>query len=140
MDLNLVRVNNLIVVYYIAHKFCVEYLWQKYLNYLVPKYFFEGIYHQYNDNCTDESFCLCPRIIGNLTLKILWAHFIHAKAIYLDAKSEKQAVFLEEFCGNQEITDFYGLVDSPHQSSALDKATHNSATKLFTVHLALLSL
>ena len=44
-DSNLVRVTNLLVITYIAHKLRAEYLWQRFLNYIVPKYFCKGIYN-----------------------------------------------------------------------------------------------
>ena len=34
-----VRVNNVIAIAYIAHKLQIEVLWQRYLNFILPKYF-----------------------------------------------------------------------------------------------------
>ena len=58
-------------------------------------------------------------------------HFIQAKVFYLDVERKKEAVLFEELRGNQEITDFYDLVNSPKQfsSNICGKSTHTSATK-----------
>ena len=56
---NLVRVNNSMVIAYIARKFRAEYLWQRYLNFIVLKYFFNGIFKQYKEYCTHDFFHLC---------------------------------------------------------------------------------
>ena len=75
----------------------------------------------------------CTRALGNLALKRLWIHFIKAKAFYLDSEREKEAILLEEMLGNQELTDFYDLVNSlvlpsPKEHS---KVVQMSASKAF---------
>ena len=92
-----------IVVANIAHKFWAEYLWQRYLNFIVPKYFFKSIYNQYRENCTHDFFHLCSRAIGNLALKKIWVLHIEAKAIYMDTEREKEAELFEVLWGNHEI-------------------------------------
>ena len=82
-DSNFVRVNNVIVISYIAQKLRAEYLWQRFPNFIIPKYFFECIFYQYKENCTHELFRLCTRAYGNLVLKRLWIHFIQWKVYFL---------------------------------------------------------
>ena len=72
-----------------------------------------------NTRCVVHEFSrVCTRAIGNLAPKRIWVHFIEAKAVYLGSEREKEAVLLEEMHGNQELMDFYDLVNSPVQSSS----------------------
>ena len=41
------RVNNILAIVYIAHKIRVEFLWQRFLNSIIPKFFLKSIYKQY---------------------------------------------------------------------------------------------
>ena len=95
-----------------------DYLWQSFLNFIIPKYFLESIYCQYKEKCTHALFCLCTRAIGNLALKRIWIHFIQAQVYFLGSERTEEAIYLEEFRGAQEITEFYDLVNSPTASTS----------------------
>ena len=58
-DSNFERVNNMIVITYIAHELRAEYSWQRFLIFVIPKYFFEGIFFKYKESCTHELFGEC---------------------------------------------------------------------------------
>ena len=55
-DSNFVRVNNMIVITYIAHELRDEYSWQRFLNFVIPKYFFEGMFCKHKESCINKLF------------------------------------------------------------------------------------
>ena len=96
-----------------------------------PKYFFEGIYYQFKENCTHELFCLCTRAFGNLAMKRLRIHFIKAKVYFLEIERKEEAIFFEENRGTQEIAKFYDVVQSPPSktSATVSEVIQGAATK-----------
>ena len=68
-DNEYIRINIVLFIAYIAHKIRLEFLWQRFLNYVIQKYFIKSILQQYPDHCKHELFIHIPRAVGNLVQK-----------------------------------------------------------------------
>ena len=77
-----------------------------------PKYFFEIIFFKYKESCTHELFGECTRAIGISFFEEIEDGLYPSKIILFGNREEETIVF-EELCGNQELADFYDLVNSP---------------------------
>ena len=82
---------------YIAHKLRLEFVWQSYLNYIVPTYFLKIILREWPDHCSHQLLDKCTCAVGNLALKHIWIFFIKAKTAFEDYEIAKEAARIERF-------------------------------------------
>ena len=73
----------------------VEFLWQRFLNYIVPKYLLKSISTKYAIHTSHDFFEMCIRTVGNLALKCIWKTFIQSKVEFLFFEKAKEETFAE---------------------------------------------
>ena len=107
LDNEYIRINNVLVIVHIAHKIKLEFLWQGFLNYIIPKDFIKSILEQYPNKCDHELFVLISRAVGNLALKRMLTSttFIKEKSEFLKCQNIKETELHEEACSNQELLE-----------------------------------
>ena len=78
-DSNFERVNNMIVITYIAHELRAEYSWQRFLIFVIPKYFFEGMFANTKKVVQINYLVNVLEQLEYLVVRRLWTHFTQAK-------------------------------------------------------------
>ena len=90
LDNGYIRLNNVLVIVYMAYKLKLEVLWERFLNYIVLKYFFKRIFEQSPDHCNYELFVFITRAVGNLDLKESGQHLSKITLSFLNMETLKK--------------------------------------------------